>query len=1339
MNAPVPLTALCPRLPARLRNGLRAPAQKKGFALIATISVMVLMVMVALAMLSLSTLESRQKNASFHQARAKANARLALMIAIGELQKSAGPDQRVTARAAILESPGSAAALANRNWLGVWATTVESGGRQWPVIGKAVADEAAASPYSRPGAYEDLRHTRAELAGGAWKNTLRRTWLVSKRSAVADATSGLNPDDDHVVEIVGKGTLGKNLGDAQYLANRVLVEKVDVLDKGEGAYAWYISDNNQKACIDPLDEVDLAEAAFEASPRDNPELVQTDGTTPFSGFTEKAKKHPGKMLTYRTAPLTQGDPAAAGEVLGKHYHHFATYCPGLFTNTLAGGLRKDLTPLLLADSGKKTIRFSLGQAPNARGFSSSYPIIPGPGHGVLGPSFGALRNWAQHAYTDLEDAETQFGPAAVRMRPTLHWPHNISDGACAEASEWAESAPKIHPVMTDCRWHYYFSHHRNRIRTHIIPRVCLWNPYNRELKTPELTVLMPNPFYRLSHAIHFFPENEHVEELRDKYPGSIFSEWVKKRGYTDGAGNPKAIYKLRVNPFPQERFLAFVLAPASLGAGECQVFSPKVTVADAAAGSVRVQKYRPANPASNVLSSSADPAKDHFIYDHKGSVSYQVQTPSWKKIQPADLDKIDFGRIFDYWPYVDMQTPGRVESFPFILKAGASASLDTLYTSESHPTLQLVNNAAGGAHATTTFAMQGDLWGSALQGDDKFGSLETFQENPEKDAPGTHQVGAKLLWLDESATEANRPPLRHGTSRKTRWVPDHMVYNVCPIANWNVRAQLTTRSPASQCGKKYYLNSLGPWLLQFAPFSPQNVNDLPPPNASGAYVKNPFGSVTTFGFNIPSVILFDLPSKDYGVLSMARLRHAMLTPYSWHPSYIVGHSLRDLHAPADYSAHEVAVAPYGGSAAPTRWDYLLGAYKGSLKHGAHTKASDSQGLLQIGDDAVSRSVNGVNLSSKDEILAYDIAYEVNYNLWDRFFISGMPLDKSTQAFDWNPGRDKPLWNTRYQFNPDCGTGFPEVASRVSSAAGLDAGFWSNAVWLKNKAAFNVNSTSVKAWTAYLSGLLGEKRLLKSGETAGDAVSFTRHNRPSKVGDTSAADPGDAGGWIGGRRLSDDELRTLAEKIVDEVRKRGPFVSLADFVNRRLRDSTDDTSHMGTLDAAIDAAGLNANFEKYKEYATTAVNRGTDPASEDNNLGVFKDSYRYDDGGYVTFQPASQAWGLPGFLTQADLLVPLSASLSVRGDTFTVRAYGESSAAGVVKARAWLEATVERGPLYLHTGDGSGGARGNSPTDTALILNNATGQYQDGKLSDENKTFGRKFIVKSIRWLSAGEI
>lgn len=70
-----------------------------GFALVVTVSMMVLLTLVVVATLSLSTITLRAVDQDAAQLVAKANARLALTLAIGALQENAGPDQRVTATA----------------------------------------------------------------------------------------------------------------------------------------------------------------------------------------------------------------------------------------------------------------------------------------------------------------------------------------------------------------------------------------------------------------------------------------------------------------------------------------------------------------------------------------------------------------------------------------------------------------------------------------------------------------------------------------------------------------------------------------------------------------------------------------------------------------------------------------------------------------------------------------------------------------------------------------------------------------------------------------------------------------------------------------------------------------------------------------------------------------------------------------------------------------------------------------------------------------------------------------------------------------------------------------
>lgn len=77
----------------------------QGFALVVTLSLMVLLTVIAIGLLSLSSTSLRSSANGEAQSQAVANARMAVTMALGELQKEAGDDRRITADASLSKSP----------------------------------------------------------------------------------------------------------------------------------------------------------------------------------------------------------------------------------------------------------------------------------------------------------------------------------------------------------------------------------------------------------------------------------------------------------------------------------------------------------------------------------------------------------------------------------------------------------------------------------------------------------------------------------------------------------------------------------------------------------------------------------------------------------------------------------------------------------------------------------------------------------------------------------------------------------------------------------------------------------------------------------------------------------------------------------------------------------------------------------------------------------------------------------------------------------------------------------------------------------------------------------
>jgi hypothetical protein len=123
-----------------------------------------------------------------------------------------------------------------------------------------------------------------------------------------------------------------------------------------------------------------------------------------------------------------------------------------------------------------------------------------------------------------------------------------------------------------------------------------------------------------------------------------------------------------------------------------------------------------------------------------------------------------------------------------------------------------------------------------------------------------------------------------------------------------------------------------------------------------------------------------------------------------------------------------------------------------------------------------------------------------------------------------------------------------LAADVVTALAADDGYKKMAAYSLIHGAFNVNSTSVAAWEAFLGGNrnLSVDYAQNGGSDSANGTPFPQGTSPSAPG--NGADTY----WSGFSRLTDSQITRLAEEIVEEVKLRGPFMSLADFVNHRVR-------------------------------------------------------------------------------------------------------------------------------------------------------------------------------------------
>ena len=93
--------------------------ERRGFALVLTLGLLALLVLAIVALGALARVNARVAAGSSAQMQARQNALLALDVALGELQRHAGPDGRLTGMAGVAGVPAGAG-NATRHWCGAW-------------------------------------------------------------------------------------------------------------------------------------------------------------------------------------------------------------------------------------------------------------------------------------------------------------------------------------------------------------------------------------------------------------------------------------------------------------------------------------------------------------------------------------------------------------------------------------------------------------------------------------------------------------------------------------------------------------------------------------------------------------------------------------------------------------------------------------------------------------------------------------------------------------------------------------------------------------------------------------------------------------------------------------------------------------------------------------------------------------------------------------------------------------------------------------------------------------------------------------------------------------------
>jgi hypothetical protein len=410
---------------------------RRGFALLVVVTLLAFIVLLLVGLASYTRIETAAAGNTQRQAQAREHALLALNLAVAQLQRHAGPDQRVTATAEATASGATA------RYTGVWAADP--------------ADDDDANPLT----------PLAWLASG---NELRNSAGVLQPRAVPP---GAPMNANNAVALVGANTSRVN---NDVMARLVPVTVPGVPGSGGaattiGRYAWWVGDQGVKAPVAvpdtstaatyaPYDSADLrarvrqqvtagAGAATTAGaavfePRDNNNATLVAGEKILQqAQTAFLKNSGGSQLGFTTAQ--------------SYFHAWSPNTLAVLADTRRGGLKRDLSldPTLLGEA--------FAAWANYKAYTED-PAAPAPESGVppsISPAYGSDPVRRRHVMTPhvmSEGGSHQVAPVVNYFLITF----NVRTVGGSKGNQ---------PLEVRARW-----------------MVSLWNPYTSALVPEDLRV-----------------------------------------------------------------------------------------------------------------------------------------------------------------------------------------------------------------------------------------------------------------------------------------------------------------------------------------------------------------------------------------------------------------------------------------------------------------------------------------------------------------------------------------------------------------------------------------------------------------------------------------------------------------------------------------------------------------------------------------------------------------------------------------------------------------------------------------------------------------------------------